>query len=52
LGSLLTLVAILYLYAKSGSFSILAWHLLPLGLNEQIFIFIAFLAAFAVKVPM
>ena len=41
LGSLLTLVAILYLYAKSGSFSILAWHVLPLGLTEQIFIFIA-----------
>ena len=52
LGSLLTLVAILYLYVKSGSFSILAWHLLPLGLTEQIFIFLAFLAAFAVKVPM
>ena len=33
LGSLLTLVAILYLYVKSGSFSILAWHLLPLGLT-------------------
>ena len=52
LGSLLTLVAILYLYAKSGSFSILAWHVLPLGLTEQILIFIALLAAFAVKVPM
>jgi len=52
LGSLLTLVAILYLYFKSGSFSILDWHQLPLTLNEQILIFLAFLLAFAVKVPM
>jgi NADH-quinone oxidoreductase subunit M len=53
LGSLLTLVAILYLYFKSGgSFDILTWHTLPLPLNAQILIFIAFLMAFAVKVPM
>jgi NADH-quinone oxidoreductase subunit M len=53
LGSLLTLVAILYLYFKSGgSFDILAWHKLPLPLNAQILIFVAFLMAFAVKVPM
>jgi NADH-quinone oxidoreductase subunit M len=53
LGSLLTLVAILYLYFKSGgSFDILTWHKLPLPLNAQILIFIAFLMAFAVKVPM
>jgi NADH-quinone oxidoreductase subunit M len=53
LGSLLTLVAILYLYFKSGgSFDILAWHRLPLPLNAQILIFFAFLMAFAVKVPM
>jgi NADH-quinone oxidoreductase subunit M len=52
LGSLLTLVAVLYLYFKSGSFSILDWHQLPLSLNEQILIFLAFLLAFAVKVPM
>jgi NADH-quinone oxidoreductase subunit M len=53
LGSLLTLVAILYLYFKSGgSFDILAWQKLPLALNAQILIFIAFLMAFAVKVPM
>ncbi|MDB5773170.1 MAG: NADH-quinone oxidoreductase subunit, partial [Burkholderia sp.] len=53
LGSLLTLVAILYLYFKSGgSFDILAWHKLPLPLNAQIPIFLAFLMAFAVKVPM
>jgi NADH-quinone oxidoreductase subunit M len=52
LGSLLTLVAILYLYAKSGSFSILTWHALPLTMTEQVAIFFAFLLAFAVKVPM
>ncbi len=52
LGSLLTLVAILYLYSKSGSFEIAVWHKLPLPLNTQIMIFIAFLMAFAVKVPM
>jgi NADH-quinone oxidoreductase subunit M len=52
LGSLLTLVAIIFLYLKSGSFSILDWHALPLSMNEQIAIFIAFLLAFAVKVPM
>jgi NADH-quinone oxidoreductase subunit M len=53
LGSLLTLVAILYLYFKSGgSFDILTWHKLPLPLNAQVLIFFAFLMAFAVKVPM
>ncbi|MFM1860064.1 MAG: hypothetical protein RL133_1564, partial [Pseudomonadota bacterium] len=52
LGSLLTLVAIVYLYIKSGSFSIMAWHALPLELDAQILIFLAFLLAFAVKVPM
>ncbi|MCD2518703.1 NADH-quinone oxidoreductase subunit M [Massilia sp. G4R7] len=51
-GSLLTLVAIIYLYNQSGSFDILAWHRLPLTMNEQILIFIAFFMAFAVKVPM
>jgi NADH-quinone oxidoreductase subunit M len=52
LGSLLTLVAIIYLYNKSGSFIILEWHQLQLTMKEQTFIFLAFLAAFAVKVPM
>ena len=52
LGSLLTLVAILYLYNKSGSFEILEWYKLPLPLDAQILIFLAFLFAFAVKVPM
>ena len=52
LGSLLTMVAIIYLYLQSGSFEILAWHRLPLTLHEQVLIFVAFLLAFAVKIPM
>lgn len=53
MGSLLTLVAIIYLYLKSGnSFDILTWHALALPLDTQIMLFIAFLMAFAVKVPM
>ena len=52
LGSLLTLVAIIWLFLESGSFAILDWHKLPLPLDVQIPIFIAFLLAFAVKVPM
>ncbi|MES2899996.1 MAG: NADH-quinone oxidoreductase subunit M [Pseudomonadota bacterium] len=53
LGSLLTLVAIIYLYnAAGGSFNILDWHNLPLTMKEQTLIFLAFFAAFAVKVPM
>jgi len=53
LGSLLMLVAFLYLYDKSGgSFSILDWHKLPIALTPQILLFVAFFLAFAVKVPM
>jgi NADH-quinone oxidoreductase subunit M len=53
LGSLLMLVALVYLYFKSGgSFDILAWHKLPLPLNAQALLFFAFFAAFSVKVPM
>jgi NADH-quinone oxidoreductase subunit M len=53
LGSLLMLVGFLYLYVKSGgSFAILDWHKVPLPLNAQILLFIAFFSAFAVKVPM
>jgi NADH-quinone oxidoreductase subunit M len=53
LGSLLMLVALVYLYFKSGgSFDILAWHKLPLPLNAQSLLFFAFFAAFSVKVPM
>jgi NADH-quinone oxidoreductase subunit M len=52
-GSLLMLVALIYLYFQSGgSFDILAWHQLPLPLTAQTLIFLAFLMAFAVKVPM
>jgi NADH-quinone oxidoreductase subunit M len=53
LGSLLMLVAMLYLYNKSGgSFAILDWHKLPIALGAQIALFFGFLFAFAVKVPM
>ena len=53
LGSLLALIALIYLYNVSGgSFSLLEWYELPLPLNAQILIFLAFFAAFAVKVPM
>ena len=53
LGSLLMLVAFIYLYVRSGgSFEILDFHTLPLSMNAQILLFIAFFMAFAVKVPM
>jgi NADH-quinone oxidoreductase subunit M len=53
LGSLLMLIALIYLYTKSGgSFDILTWHKLPLGSTAQTMLFFAFLSAFAVKVPM
>lgn len=53
LGSLLMLIALLYLFMQSGgSFSILDWHQLPLPIEPQILIFLAFLIAFGVKVPM
>jgi NADH-quinone oxidoreductase subunit M len=53
LGSLLMLVALIYLYTKSGgSFDIATWHQLPLGGTAQTLLFFAFLSAFAVKVPM
>ena len=53
LGSLLMLVALIFLYNKSGgSFDILTWHKLPLSGTIQSLLFFAFFAAFAVKVPM
>jgi len=53
LGSLLMLVALLFLYnATGGSFDILAFHAFPLSNSVQTLIFLAFFAAFAVKVPM
>ncbi|WP_423600495.1 NADH-quinone oxidoreductase subunit M [Roseateles sp. MS654] len=51
-GSLLMLIALLYLYSQSGSFEILDWHKLPLAMPAQTLLFFAFFAAFAVKVPM
>jgi NADH-quinone oxidoreductase subunit M len=52
-GSLLLLLALIFLYYKSGgSFDILSWHKLPLPMGAQSMLFFAFLAAFAVKVPM
>jgi NADH-quinone oxidoreductase subunit M len=52
LGSVLMLVALIYLYTVSGSFSILEWYQLPLSLKTQEWLFAAFFIAFAVKVPM
>ncbi len=53
LGSLLTLVALIFLYTQSGgSFDIALWHKLPLDGTTQTLLFFAFFAAFAVKVPM
>lgn len=51
-GSVFMLVAMIYMYYKSGSFDILDLHMLKLTSTEQFWIFVAFLAAFAVKVPM
>jgi NADH-quinone oxidoreductase subunit M len=52
LGSVFMLVALIYMYLQSHDYSIAAFHNLPLTLVEQRWIFLAFLAAFAVKVPM
>ena len=52
LGSVLMLVALIYMYLKAGSYELGAFYRLPLSLREQTLIFLAFLAAFAVKVPM
>jgi NADH-quinone oxidoreductase subunit M len=52
LGSVLMLVALIYLYLQGGSYAIADLHAMPLTLREQTLIFVAFLFAFAVKVPM
>lgn len=52
LGSVFMLIALLYLYSEANSFNILDMHNLPLSLSTQKLIFIAFLFAFAVKIPM
>ncbi len=51
-GSIFLLVSLIYMYAQSGTFEILEFHRLRLGYGEQLLIFLAFLAAFAIKVPM
>jgi NADH-quinone oxidoreductase subunit M len=52
IGSLLMLVALIYMYLKSGTYEIALLQGMPLTLREQTFIFLAFFTAFAVKVPM
>ncbi|MGH8726652.1 MAG: NADH-quinone oxidoreductase subunit M [Burkholderiales bacterium] len=53
LGSVLMLIAFIYLYhASGGSFAILDYHRLAIPIIHQIFLFIAFFVSFAVKVPM
>jgi NADH-quinone oxidoreductase subunit M len=52
LGSILMLVALIYLYNQTGSFLIQNFYGLPLSLHTQTWLFLAFLLAFAVKVPM
>jgi len=52
LGSLLMLVALIYMYLKTGTYELAVFQNMTLTLNEQVFIFLAFFTAFAVKVPM
>jgi NADH-quinone oxidoreductase subunit M len=52
LGSVFMLVALIYMYVKAGDYSIASFQSLPLTMQEQYWIFVAFLLAFAVKVPM
>ena len=52
LGSVFMLIGLIYLYIQSGSWDILAWHDMPLGFTAQNWLFLGFLAAFAVKIPM
>ena len=52
LGSVLMLVALIWLYLQGGSYEIADMHRLPIGMTAQVLIFLAFFAAFAVKVPM
>ena len=52
LGSIFLLIAIIYLYFQTGGYAITDFHTIPLTMNEQVFIFLAFFLAFAVKIPM
>ncbi|NNE05341.1 MAG: NADH-quinone oxidoreductase subunit M [Xanthomonadales bacterium] len=52
LGSVFMLVGLIYLYIQAGTWDIQSWHQLPLSLAVQKWLFLGFLAAFAVKIPM
>src|SRR3984957_8195335 len=52
MGSLLMLIALLYLYTQTHTFDIAAWQAAKIGFTPQILLFIAFFMAFSVKVPM
>ncbi|PCE24912.1 NADH-quinone oxidoreductase subunit M [Paraburkholderia acidicola] len=52
MGSLLMLIALLYLYTQTGTFDLATWHAAKIAMTPQILLFIAFFLAFAVKVPM
>ena len=52
LGSVFMLIGLIYLYIQSGTWDILAWHDMPLSYVSQKWLFLGFLAAFAVKIPM
>ncbi|SOE67787.1 NADH dehydrogenase subunit M [Burkholderia sp. D7] len=52
MGSLLMLIALLYLYTQTHTFDIATWQALKIGFTPQILLFIAFFMAFSVKVPM
>jgi len=52
LGSVFMLIGLIYLYIQSGTWSILEWHQFPLALGVQKWLFLGFLAAFSVKIPM
>ncbi|MGG1944377.1 NADH-quinone oxidoreductase subunit M [Trinickia sp. NRRL B-1857] len=51
-GSLLMLVALIYLYVQTGTFDLATWQGTQIGMTPQVLLFIAFFLAFAVKVPM
>ncbi|MDX1410385.1 MAG: NADH-quinone oxidoreductase subunit M, partial [Saprospiraceae bacterium] len=52
LGSVFMLIGLIYLFIQSGTWSILEWHQYPLGMTVQKWLFLGFLAAFSVKIPM
>jgi NADH-quinone oxidoreductase subunit M len=52
LGSVFMLIGLIYLYIQTGTWSILEWHEFPLALDVQKWLFLGFLAAFSVKIPM